>query len=108
MKIENNFDKIISLTAEGAVEGFIKSGEFVIEEAQIRAPVDTGRLRDSIRVLEGNEVYLKIGSPVDYAYYQHETNQNGGAFYLRNTLIINKDEITAIVLDGITNSLKTL
>lgn len=108
MKNENNFNKLKSLVINGAIEGLKEAGEFVAEDAKIRAPIDTGRLRDSIRILEDNKVYIKIGTDVFYGYYQHETNPNGGAFYLINALINNEDEITSIVLNKIMNNLKTL
>jgi HK97 gp10 family phage protein len=44
-----------------------KSAQSAIQGAQSVVPVDTGNLRDSIRVMEQGTNYVIVGSDVDYA-----------------------------------------
>lgn len=49
------------------------ASEVVLQETRAAAPVDTGRLRDSIElgpvVMAGDKVSVTIGSPLDYALF---------------------------------------
>ena len=74
-------------------------GEIVEGYAKEDAPVDTGRLRNSItHQTEGNDEY--IGTNVEYAVYvelidrYHHTN--GKAHFLRDAAITHGDELKAV------------
>jgi len=61
------------------------SNDIVVVAKEI-VPVDTGKLRDSIRILEYNkeEGYTRIGSDVEYGLYQElGSRRNAPQPYLR-------------------------
>jgi len=46
-----------------------ESAKFVFAEARERAPVRTGRLRESISLIKVNDLHYVVGSPLEYAVY---------------------------------------
>ena len=74
--------------------------------AQMAAPVDTGRLRNSITHQvseEANEVY--IGTNVEYAVFQEEgTKHIKPKHFLQNAVSNHNDEYNAIIKDILENT----
>ena len=105
MKHINRFDILNELVLEGAKKGLKEAAEFVQDTAKINAPVDTGKLRDSIKSEEINDLHYKIKADVEYAYYQHETNKNGGLHYLSRALYEHPNTLNAIVSNSIQEEL---
>ena len=67
-KITDSLNRMQSNGLSQAVEAtLLKIAEQAIEIAKSIVPVDTGRLRDSIRILEQGQNYVVIGSDVEYA-----------------------------------------
>ena len=66
-------EKIKSLKSlAAALKGYVdealnQAAQLCVAEAKRFAPVRTGRLRDSIRILEKGEGYVTVGSDVEYA-----------------------------------------
>jgi HK97 gp10 family phage protein len=46
-----------------------ESAKFVFAEVRERAPVRTGRLRESIALVKVNDLYYVVGSPLEYAVF---------------------------------------
>ena len=46
-----------------------ESAKFVFAEARERAPVRTGKLRESISLVKVNDLHYVVGSPLDYAVF---------------------------------------
>ena len=60
------------------------ASEVCVSEAQRLAPVKTGRLRDSIRILEDGGGYTVVGSDLHYApYVEYGTSRMAPKPYLR-------------------------
>lgn len=81
-----------------------KVGMFVESEAQENAPVDTGRLRNSItHEVEGR--YAVIGTPVEYApHVELGTSRSKAQPYLRPAIEENRDTIKQIITDELKNT----
>lgn len=68
-EVMQEIEALTTERAEKIARGVAKAGEEVCGEAKANAPVDTGRLRDSITAkAEGNTAI--IGTNVEYAMYQ--------------------------------------
>ena len=66
----NFLNQIQNVTVPQALEAtLLKSAEEAVRIARELVPVDTGRLRDSIRILEKGQNYIVIGSDVEYAIF---------------------------------------
>ena len=81
-----------------------KVGMFVESEAQENAPVDTGRLRNSItHEVEGR--FAVIGTPVEYApHVELGTSRSRAQPYLRPAIEENRDTIKKIITDELKNT----
>ena len=85
---------------EKVLQGLIRGSLLVKDVSKSKCPVKTGRLRDSIDVTVKDESIFRIGSNVYYAYHQHEANPNGKAFFLRNALYENLNNIADMIEDS--------
>lgn len=76
IKIDQSALRRLTDTKDGDVsKAMLIVGIKVANEAKIRCPVDTGRLRSSISVeqkREGRYWATYVGSNVEYAYWVHE------------------------------------
>lgn len=70
MRYESNINNIIKRLNENEERALTAVGIYIRGEAQVRAPVDTGNLRDSIdyRVMDSRKSVI-IGTNVEYAPY---------------------------------------
>lgn len=74
-RVEVDLEKSLALkTLASALKGYVDealeaAAELTVAEAKRFAPVRTGRLRDSIAILEQGEGYVVVGSEVEYAPY---------------------------------------
>jgi len=77
--------KTLAASLKGYVDEALKhAAELCVAEAKRFAPVRTGRLRDSIRVLEQGEGYVTVGSDVEYApYVEYGTYRMAPRSFLR-------------------------
>lgn len=65
--------KLVSSRADGPVNRFLDRGAFYLQgKAREGAPVDTGRLRNSIGTETPNDRVRSIGPSVDYGRYVEE------------------------------------
>lgn len=64
-----------------------RRGNRVLSEAKRRCPVDTGKLRASLRMEELSNGTITIGTPLNYAIHVHEgTRYMRGRPFLRDAL----------------------
>lgn len=94
--LEQKLAASVEDSAARLAQGVKQAGELIAGEARKRAPVDTGRLRSSIRSTtteEEGEIVAKIGTNVDYAIhveYGHRTRGGKsyvpGRYFLRGAL----------------------
>jgi len=77
--------KTLAASLKGYVDEALKhAAELCVAEAKRLAPVRTGRLRDSIRILEQGEGYVIVGSDVEYApYVEYGTYRMAPRSFLR-------------------------
>jgi hypothetical protein len=108
MKRDKIIEKIEKAILEGAKKGLKEAADYVEVSAKINAPVDTGKLRDSIESVQVSDFHCKVKTDVVYAYYQHETNKNGGLHYLSRALYEHPNTLTAIVSNSVQEELKKL
>jgi HK97 gp10 family phage protein len=102
--IENNKDKVLE-ELEGAIEEALGLAGMQAENyARANAPVDTGRLRNSItsQVLKGENAVV-IGTNVEYAPYQELSTSkmpacNNGRGFLRPAINDHIDEYKNIII----------
>ena len=104
MKIELKFkeDPIWDDITQQAIEiGMEKAVIFVKNQAKTRAPVDTGRLKNSIsgRVTIGvKQIEGEVFTDVEYApYIEFGTERAKAQPFLRPALYGNEDKITTII-----------
>jgi HK97 gp10 family phage protein len=97
-------DEIKKALTEAERRALEKVGMFVESEAQENAPVDTGRLRNSItHEIEGR--YAVIGSNVEYApHVELGTSRAKAQPYLRPAIEENRDTIKKIITDELENT----
>lgn len=97
-QLKSNFKKI-SKTASNEVEQALINGALMVErDAKIKAPVDTGRLRQSLSYQEENfgskNPAVKVGTNVDYAPpVEFGTSKMAARPFLRPAFNENKDKI---------------
>ena len=80
----NNLDQAKILSDAACKEALEKCGQLWEDRAKVYAPVDTGRLRNSIKHhLQGNDTVV-TGTNVEYAIYQEfGTSKQSGTPFLR-------------------------
>lgn len=107
--LENNKDIILEALDDAIDEAMKTVGMQAENYARANAPVDTGRLRNSItsQVLNGEKAVV-IGTNVDYAPYQELGTSkmaacNNGRGFLRPAINDHIDEYRHIVEDMLTN-----
>jgi HK97 gp10 family phage protein len=97
-KLENTFKKINKSTADEVEQALINSALMVERSAKIKAPVDTGRLRQSITHNDydfGSEnPHVKVGTNVEYApSVEFGTSKMAAQPFLRPAYEENKQKI---------------
>ena len=85
-------------------EGLQEAADVIHQEAVLRAPKETGVLRNtSFTQSEGNEAIVAFDTP--YAVRQHEevgwNHQDGEAKYLENACIAKRDEVSQILAEAL-------
>ena len=107
--IENNKDEVENALEEAVKTALLALGEQASNYARANAPVDTGRLRNSIGYvpLHGEDAVL-IGSNVEYAPYQELGTSkmaacNNGRGFLRPAINDHVAEYREIVEDILRN-----
>lgn len=91
-----------------ASDGILASLEVIREDAENRAPLETGHMRNSANTavdgLEG-----AVGFDTDYAVIQHEAldfdHQDGEAKFLENAVIANRQVVGQIIAESIRRAL---
>ena len=65
-------------------EGMTALAELIIKEAQRIVPVDTGRLKDSIKIMSASATEVKGGTDVEYAgFVEFGTSRQRSQPYMR-------------------------
>lgn len=106
-KLEKEFSKKIKDIKHGSSEGLVEAGKYLLELSQPLVPVDTGRLKESGRVVEDDDaVYVTYEAfnpenGYEYAPIQHESldfhHNVGQAKYLEEPFMMSIDELVKIV-----------
>lgn len=104
----NNFDAIIAAVERAATRGLQQGADVIHQEAVLRAPKETGVLRNSSYTeAEGNEAIVAFDTP--YAVKQHEElgyhHQDGEAKYLENACIAKKEVVAHVIAESIKEGL---
>ena len=108
--IENNKDKIMDELNEAIERALTAIGTQATNYARANAPVDTGRLRNSITFETlSDEDAVVIGSNVEYAPYQELSTSkmqaaNGGRGFLRPAINDHMTEYKNIFQNELQNS----
>lgn len=87
IKVDNT-NLTLEALAEAKVRALMKCGATAENYAKQGSPVDTGRLRNSIKHMMENENTVAIGTDVNYAIYQELGTSRGvkPKLYLTNSL----------------------
>lgn len=107
-KLEKEFKKKVKDIEDGSSEGLVEAAKYLLELSQPLVPVDTGRLKESGKVVEedSSTVYVtyEAFSPengYEYAPIQHESldfhHNIGQAKYLEEPFMTNIDNLVEIV-----------
>lgn len=105
-----NIQEAVDKLEHQSVQGLYDALQFVGEEAQRRAPVETGDLRGSMEVhIDGTVGSVSFNTP--YAATQHEHTEfdhphGGQAKFLESVLVEEKDKILDMIAGGGKNSLE--
>jgi phage gpG-like protein len=102
--ISDNSEDVKKMSEEAIGRALEKIGMMAESYAKMNAPVDTGRLRNSIaHEVDGSTVY--IGSNVEYAETQEiGSSKVAGKFYLTRAVRDHVEEYQAIVEEEFRNS----
>lgn len=69
-RVLTNLERITDETIKSADDGIQASGRFVAQGAKQLAPIDTGKLRDSIISEKVKDRVAKVAATASYAVYQ--------------------------------------
>lgn len=102
VRVDWNGDTIALRGQRGAARGAQAGAEHVREVSVRRAPVRTGRLRDSARVSTDPQTgQAAVTYDPDYAVYQHERldyqHETGGPKFLESALVSERGEVGRIM-----------
>lgn len=108
--LEKEFSKKVKDIKDGSSEGLVDAAKYLLELSQPLVPVDTGRLKESGKVVEENSfttyVTYEAFNPengYEYAPIQHEAldfhHNVGQAKYLEEPFVMNIDKLVEIVAD---------
>jgi len=102
--LSDNSEDVKKMTDEAIGRALEKVGMTAESYAKMNAPVDTGRLRNSIaHEVDGSTVY--IGSNVEYAVTQEVgTSKVAGKLYLTRAVRDHIEEYKAIIEEEVRNS----
>jgi len=106
MPVKFYTDEVINFYDEKVEDAVERACRLVEADAKKDAPVDTGRLRASIRIeverIEKDIVEGKVGTNVNYArYVEFGTSKQSAQPYLRPALRNNFKEIVAIIQEAV-------
>jgi HK97 gp10 family phage protein len=101
MAYDSNIRQVIKYLTENEERALEAVGLFVRGEVQVRAPVDTGNLRDSYDYEVDPAVkVVRIGTNVDYAIYQeYGTRKMKAQPHLTPAIEENKNKIKQLIAD---------
>ena len=107
-ELEKEFSRKVKDIKHGSSEGLVEAGKHLLELSQPLVPVDTGRLKESGRVVQenANTVYITYEAfnpenGYEYAPIQHEAldfhHNVGQAKYLEEPFMMNIDKLVELV-----------
>lgn len=107
-ELEKEFNRKVKDIKHGSSEGLVEAGKYLLELSQPLVPVDTGRLKESGRVVQenANTVYVTYEAfnpenGYEYAPIQHEAldfhHNVGQAKYLEEPFMMNMDKLVDII-----------
>jgi HK97 gp10 family phage protein len=107
MEYKSNLNKVTSELEKAQITALKKIGLLVQAESQDNAPVDSGRLKQSItNQVNEDEKSVDIGTNVDYAVYVHEGNSKQSSKpFIKDAIIKNIDKIKQIAGGEVSTSM---
>lgn len=104
VQITDNAPEVLAALPNAIARALWAMGAAAEGHAKANAPVDTGRLRNSITHQEGKSETV-IGSNVEYAAAQELGTSRGirGKHYLKNAVANHTDEYKGIVKESMAN-----
>lgn len=104
VKIDNT-NTILENLVDVKKRALMRSGATVESYAKQDAPVDTGRLRNSIHHEMENDDTVNIGTDVEYAIYQELGTSRGvsAKLFLTNAVKLHIDEYIQIIANEFNN-----
>lgn len=92
-----------NVASAGAIRAGLQAAAFLVEgQAKIKAPVDTGFLRNSIQVQSVNSREAIVAATADYALYQEVGTRFMAAHpFMRPAIENNRERIGRIIGDAI-------
>jgi HK97 gp10 family phage protein len=106
---ENMQNELSDMVRPGAlVKGLSAAGLFIEGQAKIKAPIDTGFLRNSIGISRLTSEYVVVGTNAEYASYVEEgTRKMAARPYLRPAIMNNVPKLKELILDALMNAGRT-
>lgn len=103
VRVENDHTaEVLAKLKNGIQQALEQSGTLVENVAARNAPVDTGRLRNSLTHQMKGSDSVEIGSDVEYAIYvECGTSRMGARPYLRRALEANSQQVLDIFKSSI-------
>lgn len=101
MQYSKNFDKAKKQIAQGIDDVLNNIGNFIVAEAQLRTPVDTGNLRRGLGYkTDKKENGVFMGSNIEYdEYVELGTSKQKAQPHWKPAVMDNLDDINKIVTD---------
>ena len=109
MTYESNIDKVISSLDKAQNEALKKIGMLVQAESQNKAPIDSGRLKQSItNQVNESEKSVEVGTNVEYAEWVHDgsSKHGDGNPFIKDSVMSNIDTIKKIAGQEIETNMK--
>lgn len=97
ISVNDRFGEALLLMDEAKTAALEAVGHRMASHAKVYVPVDTGRLRDSLRYAVSGDV-LTVGSAVDYApYVEIGVSGRAGTHFLRNAAALHTAEYAGLI-----------
>ncbi len=108
IKYESNLDNVKKALDKAQNEALTKIGMLVQAESQVNAPVDSGRLKQSItNQVNESDKSVEVGTNVEYAVWVHEgTSKQEAQPFIKDAVMNNINKIKDIAGQEISTNMK--
>lgn len=106
-KVSWDGKRVLSAVESAKVSALSSIGDIVVDRAKSKAPVDTGKLQDSIRKDMLRDDYVIISANTDYAQYvEYGTSKQAAQPYMRPAVTENSDVLVSTIRNILASALK--